>query len=126
MAQDATPSISLPFPWAISPPWRTVSRKSPKAKEESGETEKEVAWVCAACYADHHNSRKQTCRICGEARSPKGGTKGRSAQKKAPAPKAAPSLHVGKPKESDEEVPRFPVPKQMCEYIVKTGHKLHT
>ena len=30
------------------------------------------------------------------------------------------------PKEPSSEVPRFPVPKQMGEYIAKTGHKLHT
>ena len=82
--------------------------------------------MCTECNTDHHNSRKQTCLTCGEARAPKAGPKGKTTPKKAAAPKAAPSPNAGKPKESDEEVPRFPVPKQMSEYIVKTGHKLHT
>ena len=37
-----------------------------------------------------------------------------------------PPLGREPPKEPSSEVPRHPVPKQMGEYIAKTGHKLHT
>ena len=65
------------FPWANFPPWKTVTTKPENVKEGQEQTEHEVKWTCMACGTDHHNARKQTCRVCGEARQAKPGPKGK-------------------------------------------------
>ena len=126
-AQSSSLPFTLPFPWSVCQPWQTVKKKSQKEKEENDKPERETAWTCAHCGADHHNARKQMCRVCGEARSTKVNPKSKqSSNKRAGATKVGPPP-AGEPhKEPSSEVPRFQVSKQMGEYIAKTGHKLHT
>ena len=126
-AQSSNLPFILPFPWRMSQPWQTVTKKHKKEKEENEKPERETAWICTHCGADHHNARKQTCRVCGEARLAKTNPK----SKQLPTKRAA-AVKVGTPpagephKEPSSEVPRFQVSKQMGEYIAKMGHKLHT
>jgi len=126
-AQSSNLPFILPFPWRMSQPWQTVTKKHKKEKEENEKPERETAWICTHCGADHHNARKQTCRVCGEARSTKVNPKSKqSSNKRAVAAKVG-TPPAGEPhKEPSSEVPRFQVSKQMGEYIAKMGHKLHT
>ena len=126
-APSSSLPFTLPFPWSVCQPWQTVKKKSQKEKEENDKPERETAWTCAHCGADHHNARKQTCRVCGEARSTKVNPKSKqSSNKRAVAAKVG-TPPAGEPhKEPSSEVPRFQVSKQMGEYIAKMCHKLHT
>ena len=126
-APSSSLPFTLPFPWSVCQPWQTVKKKPQKEKEENDKPERETAWTCAHCGADHHNARKQTCRACGEARSTKVNPKSKqSSNKRAVAAKVG-TPPAGEPhKEPSSEVPRFQVSKQMEEYIAKMGHKLHT
>ena len=126
-APSSSLPFTLPFPWSVCQPWQTVKKKSQKEKEEDEKPERETAWTCAHCGADHHNARKQMCRVCGEARSTKVNPKSKQSSNKRAVVAKVGTPPAGEPhNEPSSEVPRFQVSKQMGEYIANMGHKLHT
>ena len=104
-----------------------ASQKKRKQKEEDAEEKRETKWVCTACGADHHNPRKQACRVCGEARqskqSPK--TKGQPALKLG-APDATSAGIAGRLEESEEDERPLQALRQLAAHLPKNGHKLHS